>query len=205
MVLRVIGAGLPRTGTTSLRAGLEHLLGGPCYHMSEFNEHFDRDESLWIRAYDGDSSAFAKLFGSYVAAVDWPTSLLWRELADCYPDALIVLSRRSTVAQWWTSLDATVWDSIRALTAQSTYYPITQTMFAKAGLSDDWDSPAAATALYHRVIDDVTAAIPEQRLLVWEPADGWAPLCAALDLAVPTVPFFHHNTTAEFRQRAASD
>ena len=30
--LLVIGAGLPRTGTLSTRAALQHLLGGPCYH-----------------------------------------------------------------------------------------------------------------------------------------------------------------------------
>ena len=28
----MVGAGLPRTGTLSLRAALELLLGGPCYH-----------------------------------------------------------------------------------------------------------------------------------------------------------------------------
>jgi hypothetical protein len=32
----VIGAGLPRTGTLSLMTALEHLLGGPCYHMKPF-------------------------------------------------------------------------------------------------------------------------------------------------------------------------
>ena len=29
----VIGAGLPRTGTTSLQAALQMLLNGQCYHM----------------------------------------------------------------------------------------------------------------------------------------------------------------------------
>ena len=32
----VLGAGLPRTGTLSLKTALEHLLGGPCYHMMPF-------------------------------------------------------------------------------------------------------------------------------------------------------------------------
>ena len=35
MSLQVIGAGLGRTGTTSLREALEQLLGGHCYHMLE--------------------------------------------------------------------------------------------------------------------------------------------------------------------------
>jgi hypothetical protein len=31
----VIGAGLPRTGTTSMKKALEELLSGRCYHMEE--------------------------------------------------------------------------------------------------------------------------------------------------------------------------
>lgn len=31
--MQVIGAGLGRTGTLSLKYALEELLGGPCYHM----------------------------------------------------------------------------------------------------------------------------------------------------------------------------
>ena len=32
----VIGAGLPRTGTLSLKTALEQVLDGPCYHMMPF-------------------------------------------------------------------------------------------------------------------------------------------------------------------------
>ncbi len=35
MTLRLIGAGLPRTGTSSLREALRHLLEAPVYHMGE--------------------------------------------------------------------------------------------------------------------------------------------------------------------------
>ncbi|MFP6642247.1 MAG: sulfotransferase, partial [Candidatus Latescibacterota bacterium] len=31
--MKVVGAGLGRTGTYSLMTALEHLLGAPCYHM----------------------------------------------------------------------------------------------------------------------------------------------------------------------------
>jgi hypothetical protein len=39
MNLRVVGAGLPRTGTDSLRNALGQLLGGTCYHMREIPGH----------------------------------------------------------------------------------------------------------------------------------------------------------------------
>ena len=37
--MRVIGAGFGRTGTASLKAALEELGFGPCYHMTEVFEH----------------------------------------------------------------------------------------------------------------------------------------------------------------------
>jgi hypothetical protein len=40
--LRVIGAGLPRTGTTSLKAALEILGFGPCHHMFEIMKKSER-------------------------------------------------------------------------------------------------------------------------------------------------------------------
>jgi hypothetical protein len=38
----------------------------------------------------------------------------------------------------------------------------------------------------------------EKRLLVWRPQDGWEPLCNALDLPVPDVPFPHANKRNEY-------
>jgi hypothetical protein len=35
MALKVVGAGFGRTGTLSLKAALERLGFGPCYHMAE--------------------------------------------------------------------------------------------------------------------------------------------------------------------------
>ena len=50
MTVRVVGAGLPRTGTSSLRVALEELLGGPCLHMSAIPGHpFDLGAG-WKRA-----------------------------------------------------------------------------------------------------------------------------------------------------------
>ena len=34
-MLKIIGAGFGRTGTSSLQVALEELLGGKCYHMKE--------------------------------------------------------------------------------------------------------------------------------------------------------------------------
>ena len=48
--LLVVGAGLPRTGTLSLKVALTHLLGGKCYHMEEVAAGDQQDVDAWIRA-----------------------------------------------------------------------------------------------------------------------------------------------------------
>ncbi|MBT5433592.1 MAG: sulfotransferase [Alphaproteobacteria bacterium] len=50
MTLRVVGAGLGRTGTASLKKALEHLLGGTCHHMFEVDE---KQVPVWADAAEG--------------------------------------------------------------------------------------------------------------------------------------------------------
>jgi hypothetical protein len=52
MALSVIGAGVGRTGTLSLKLALERLGLGPCYHMREVFESLDTHVPLWDRAAD---------------------------------------------------------------------------------------------------------------------------------------------------------
>ena len=52
MNLRLIGAGIPRTGTASLRIPLGQLLGGRVYHKREIPGHpfpWVNRRSEWIR------------------------------------------------------------------------------------------------------------------------------------------------------------
>ncbi len=90
MTLRVIGSGVGRTGTMSLKHALEQLGFGPCHHMVEV---FARPHSvpLWIDAAAGKPQWNA-IFEEFAAAVDYPTAMFWRELAAYYPDAKIVHS-----------------------------------------------------------------------------------------------------------------
>jgi hypothetical protein len=44
-------------------------------------------------------------------------------------------------------------------------------------------------AAYERHTANVRQAIPPHRLLEWQPAEGWEPICNALDLPVPQRPF----------------
>lgn len=204
--LRVVGAGLGRTGTNSLQIALAQLLGAPCYHMTEV---FARpaDIATWHAAVDGTMPDWSALFAGYAAAVDWPTAAFWRELSAEYPRALILLSTRDADA-WWKSASDTIFQISRG-------EPIDDPVFGPqlrmvTALFDqrftpDWRDETAAKAAYLRHNDEVRAGVPPARLLEWHPGDGWGPICAALDLAVPSDPFPHVNSTADFRAMVGLD
>ena len=42
--------------------------------------------------------------------------------------------------------------------------------------------------------------VPADRLLVWEPRDGWEPLCEFLEVGVPDEPLPNVNDTAAFKE-----
>ena len=106
MGLQIIGAGLGRTGTTSLKLALEELLGGRCYHMLEVRER-PGDPDVWGDAYEGRLPNWKTFFEGYQAAVDWPSAPFWRELSEAFPDAPILLSVRDADG-WWKSAANTI-------------------------------------------------------------------------------------------------
>ena len=197
-MLRVVGAGLPRTGTRSLKLGLELLLGDRCYHMSEVFRHLE-DVPTWQAAIRGDEVDWSSFPPDCVAAVDWPASAFWRELADANPDAVIVLSTRDSAKQWWESADATILPVLRKEpdSGYEDWQAMTKGLFARE-VGDDWDDPATAQAFNERHNERVRRDAPADRLLDWQAADGWEPLCRALDLPVPDEPFPHVNTRQEW-------
>lgn len=46
----MIGAGLPRTGTLSLKAALTQLYHGKCYHMMDVAAGDQEDVNAWLKA-----------------------------------------------------------------------------------------------------------------------------------------------------------
>jgi len=196
VTLRVVGAGLGRTGTLSLKLALEKLLGAPCYHMFEVMAHPEHVPA-WYAAARGEPVDWATLMQGYAAAVDWPAGSFWPELAAAFPDALILLSTRSADS-WWASASQTIFPaSMRPELAETPWgamwREICRTRFTTA-LGDR----AASIAAYERHNADVRARAPTARLLEWRASEGWTPLCRALGVAVPAEPFPHANSREEF-------
>jgi hypothetical protein len=204
MTLRVVGAGVGRTGTTSLKGALELLLGAPCYHMVEVFGRPDHIE-MWQRAIDRDEAPSAALFTGYAAAVDWPAAAFYAELMAAHPDALVVLSTRD-VDSWWRSASSTIFD-LGPMTDRPELAPFRAMLLSLLGrrFTDRFTDEAAAKEAYSRHVARVRESVPADRLLEWQAGDGWEPLCAALGVEVPEVAFPHANTTAEFRAMAGLD
>jgi len=203
--LQIIGAGLGRTGTTSLKLALEHLLGGRCYHMLEVRER-PADPDVWGDAYEGRLPDWGAFFDGYEAAVDWPSAPFWRELSEAFPHARILLSVRDADA-WWRSVSNTIFIALATYFAPDA--PADGWTRMGRGMmtsfTPSWQEEQAAKEAYLAYNDHVRTTAPAHRLIEWSPGDGWAPLCTALGLPVPDLPFPHANTTAEARGELGLD
>ena len=201
--MRIVGAGLGRTGTHSLKLALERLLGAPCYHMVEVFEHLDHVPT-WHAAIRGEQVDWEPVLGGYQAIVDWPGAGVWRELAAAYPEAKVLLSTRRDAATWLTSVRATIMESGPQNAMEDDpslpgFVPMARDMFAR--FEPNWRDDAATMAAYDAHNAAVRREVPPERLVEWQPGDGWQPLCDALGVAVPDEDFPHVNTTEEFRAR----
>jgi hypothetical protein len=195
--MRLIGAGLGRTGTLSLRIALERLLGGPCYHMVEVFAHPEH-VPVWHAAATGEMPDWGRFLAGYAAAVDWPAASFWPELCEAFPDAIILLSLRDASA-WWRSASETIFPATAAA-PPSAWRAMIDAVFA-ARFTSAIDDRDLAVAAFERHNARVRAAVPPHRFLEWQPGDGWKPLCTALGVPVPDEPFPHVNTTQEWRAR----
>jgi hypothetical protein len=198
MSLEVIGAGMGRTGTHSLKLALNRLGFGPCHHMSEVITREDQSR-MWRAVARGESPGWEALYAGYRSAVDWPTAHYWRELAAVYPAAKLILTVRDPEA-WHRSVVQTIGEAIGRDTGGETFGARVIAGEIFGGRMMDRDH---AIAVYEAHNAAVKAAIPPARLLVYEVAEGWEPLCAHLGVPAPGEAFPLTNTTEEFRARIA--
>lgn len=211
MPLQVIGAGLSRTGTLSLKLALEQLGFGPCFHMLEFvKPKFEPRRMLWEAAMDGETPDWETIFAGFSSAVDMPACLYYGKLSLAYPQAKVILTVRDA-AGWYRSSSSTIWAAeplVEARTpARSERAEKLRTATIREigfDLLEDPRDEALTTALFNRYNEQAKREIPRARLLVLDVKQGWQPLCAFLGVAIPQTPFPSENATAEFQTRFGS-
>jgi hypothetical protein len=199
MTLQVVGAGVGRTGTYSLKLALEQLLGGRCHHMFEVV----RDPAQmagWSDAVYGRPVDWSALLGSFSAVVDWPGASFWPELRAANPDALVILSVRDE-EEWYQSASNTIFTGLDGPSREPGSWLAAVRTLLKDRFCDQFKDPAAMMGAFRRHNDAVRAGVPAEQLLEWRAADGWNPICSRLGLAVPDGPFPVTNTTSEFQAR----
>src|SRR5262249_54895206 len=150
----------------------------------------------WSAVADGDSPGWETIFEGYNATVDWPSATYWRELAEAYPEAKVVLTVRDPEA-WFASTQATIFSSrVRDTGAESPFEVMISKVIGR--LFDqrlaDKDKVISVFEAHNAA---VRAALPPERLLVWSVAEGWGPLCGFLGVEVPDGPMPKVNTTEE--------
>jgi Sulfotransferase domain len=208
--MKVIGVGVGRTGTLSLKAALERLGFGPCFHMRNVLDHRER-LPLWEAAAAGSTVDWDAVFAGYESSVDWPGAAFWRELTAYYPGAKVILTVRDP-ERWYDSVRDTIYqlfgggtqspladEALRKIPGIATMHAFNRKLvwdgpFLEGRFDDrDW---AMRAFLRHNAA--VREEIPPERLLVFEVSEGWRPLCDFLGTDLPDEEFPRLNDPTAF-------
>ena len=196
--MKLINAGLARTGTTSLKTALEILGYAPVHHTFDLFSS-PKDMTLWEGAFEGQAVDWHAYYAEYKVA-DWPAALFYQEIIDAHPKAKVLLTVRDP-ERWFESISSTVKQGmniklpiphIKRVQKFISTYPA-QTLFD--GRMDD---KAHMIRCFERHVAAVREYVPAHRLLVYDVCEGWEPLCTFLNAAVPERPFPRTNTRGGF-------
>ena len=204
MPIKLIGAGLGRTSTRSLKDALEILGFDQTYHMTDLFTHPERIVH-WEDMAEGRPVDWQALFDGYQAVVDFPGAAVWRHLVHAFPDAPVVLTVRAP-AEWYDSVMATIFAAGTGLPASTDLGRrrkawVQRHVWNGELLQGRMHDRAFAIAQFEEHTRQVTEAVPAERLLVLPVGSGWAPLCEFLDLPVPDVPYPNRNSRQAFVAR----
>jgi len=203
MSLQVIGSGVGRTGTHSLKIALEQLGFGKCYHMEELLRH-PEGLTYFEKAERGETVDWNKLFKGYSSAVDYPVARYYKEIIAAFPQAKIIHTIRDAESWYNSAMETIFWASkpsagriLRMLirlpfsSAIRERLPVLKydgrlvdNIYGK-NLNDKQE----IIRRYNEINNETLNFIPKDRSLVYDIKTGWEPLCKFLNVPVPTVPF----------------
>ena len=200
--MQLIGTGVGRTGTYSLKLAINQLGLGPCHHMEEVLHNMPLQVPLWSAALNG-AADWQSIYDGYPSAVDWPTAGFFRELYAAYPSAKFVLTLRSPES-WADSFGGTIYQLLtgrdQAPPEMRDWLEMSAGVIAKTGFPAGLDRNGLIAAFVAHN-DAVRAAIPPGQLLEFEVKQGWGPLCEFLEVPAPDEPFPRTNHREEFWDR----
>ena len=201
MSLQVIGSGFGRTGTMTTKQALETLGFGPCHHMVEIIEN-PAQMKHWKALAASEPVDWAEVFAGYRSQVDWPGAHVWEQTASAFPEARVIHTERPEDA-WWNSFEGTIGKFFARFREMELpphimdQFTVMHDWMIQGTFSDFTDRDCAIEA-YRANNQKVRETIPPERLLVFQVADGWEPLCEFLEVPVPDTPFPFTHPRKEF-------
>lgn len=216
MTIKVIGAGLPRTGTSSLKIALEELGFSPCYQMRELLSHPEQI-NFWSQASRGKAIDWDLLFKDYQGTVDFPSYRYYYELLQYYSGAKVILTVRDPQI-WYESVKNTIYqvvepssgqkfiemlnlpDSLRTRHLERIWSFVEKELW-QLDFQGKFAEKQYAIEVFHQHIEKVKQNVPLNQLLVYQVTEGWESLCCFLDVPIPNKPFPCLNKRATFEQR----
>jgi Sulfotransferase domain len=211
--MQLIGVGFGRSGTMSLKAALEELGAGPCFHMIDLimGENKERDLPYWVKIADREPVDWHEVFEPWESTVDWPACSRWEELVEAFPDVPVLLNYRDFEGFYKSCANTILAVKEAAMSGQLVPDPnrpppspelwgvieklIWQGDFQGRFADKDW-----MREMYDQRIQTIQATVPADRLVMWElGVDGWEPLAEALGVEAPDKPFPRLHDTNEFR------
>ena len=191
------------------------MLGYKTYHMQHVMKNKGHVEE-WLGVLKGEKelsevadTVFTEL--GYTATVDFPSITYWQDLALLYPNAMIILTERSTPEEWWESASQTILIPgilTRVLFTVSPFWRRFGELLTYLWFKTfDFDRPRHVSledrdqAIDAYVRNSAIArAFDEDRVLVYQVSQGWEPLCTFLNKPIPDAPFPNINSLKDFQK-----
>lgn len=219
MSIKIIGAGFPRTGTTTLKKALETLGYKDTYHFKDLIAN-PKKLKYWKELENNSNTNFEELFEGFQATVDFPGYPYYKILLEKYPDAKVILTKRefegwyeSTLKTIWKAGPQTVFAKVVLLSKMIFNSKLRHTFLCikfmrnthlKKAFDNNFASKKKAKEVFYKHIEDVKKHVPENKLLIYDVAEGWDSLCDFLDLPIPEEDFPHLNKKENFHEMVKS-
>lgn len=215
MSIKIIGAGLPRTGTNTLRESLTMLGYVKTYHMKELLVH-PENLHYWTTLKETGTTNWDELYNGYQATVDFPCYPWYKEHMKRYPDAKVILTLRP-FEKWYDSFYSTIWQAQNPTESQKAemgqklqsdprLQKVMKVMqFAKETITEEhfkgmFLDKDFMKKIFDKHNEEVKAYVPKDKLLVFDVAEGWEPLCKFLGKPKPAEQLPHTNKKEDFKE-----
>lgn len=213
MSIKIIGAGFPRTGTTTLKGALEILGYDKTYHFKDLIADPERLK-YWEDLEKKGQTDFEVLFDGFVATVDFPGYPYYKILLKKYPDAKVILTKRK-FEDWYKSTQKTIWKAgpqtvpaklvllvkmlfNRRLRNTFRCIKFMRATYLNKQFGGNFISRENAEKVFLNHLAEVAEYVPKEQLLIYDVSEGWEPLCRFLGLDIPAEPFPHLNKKEHF-------